>query len=172
MIELSYCQNDPLMGELFWKKDSLITHILFELCLFRNWPSVLCFYSPSTKVLFTNRYTWQNFFLRFLHLVNRLYVIFYKTQKQTKVLPCLTVGEYIVIHLGIPAKCMAKMAKSDPAFADRKYYGKKNHQFMPTFKSTKGQLISEWNFGVFKSPKKPTKFLTDFCPSFMGQKSV
>ena len=30
---------------------------------------------------------------------------------------------------------------------------------------TKGQLISEWNFGVFKSPKKPTKFLTDFCPS-------
>ena len=24
--------------------------------------------------------------------------------------------------------------------------------------NTKGQLISEWNFGVFKSPKKPTKF--------------
>ena len=22
----------------------------------------------------------------------------------------------------------------------------------------KGQLISEWHFGVFKSPKKPTKF--------------
>ena len=38
--------------------------------------------------------------------------------------------------------------------------------------NTKGQLISEWNFGVFKSPKKPTKFLTDFCPSFIGQKSV
>ena len=36
----------------------------------------------------------------------------------------------------------------------------------------KGQLISEWNFGVFKSAKKPTKFLTDFCPSFIGQKSV
>ena len=34
------------------------------------------------------------------------------------------------------------------------------------------QLISEWNFGVFKSPKKPTKFLTDFCPSFIEQKSV
>ena len=28
----------------------------------------------------------------------------------------------------------------------------------------KGQLISEWIFGVFKSPKKPTKFLTNFCP--------
>ena len=38
--------------------------------------------------------------------------------------------------------------------------------------ASKGQLISEWNFGVFKSPQKLTKFLTDFCPSFIGQKSV
>ena len=30
--------------------------------------------------------------------------------------------------------------------------------------TTKGQLISE-NFGVFKSPKKRTKFLKEFCPS-------
>ena len=35
-IKLSLCQNDPLIGESFWQKDSLITHILFELCLFRN----------------------------------------------------------------------------------------------------------------------------------------
>ena len=35
MIKLSFCQNDPPMGESFWQKDSLITHILFELCLFR-----------------------------------------------------------------------------------------------------------------------------------------
>ena len=34
--------------------------------------------------------------------------------------------------------------------------------------SCKGQLISESNFGVFKSPKKLTKFLTDFCPSFIA----
>ena len=27
------------------------------------------------------------------------------------------------------------------------------------------KLISGWNFGVFKSHKKPTKFLTDFCPN-------
>ena len=33
-IKLSLCQNDPLIGESFWQKDSLITHILFELCLF------------------------------------------------------------------------------------------------------------------------------------------
>ena len=30
----------------------------------------------------------------------------------------------------------------------------------------KGQLISKCPFGVFKSPKKPTKFFfQDFCPS-------
>ena len=34
----------------------------------------------------------------------------------------------------------------------------------------KGQLISEWIFGVFKSSKKPTKFLTDFCPSSYSPK--
>ena len=37
---------------------------------------------------------------------------------------------------------------------------------------TKGQLISELNVGVFKFPKKPTKFYTDFCPMKLGQKSV
>ena len=35
----------------------------------------------STKVLFTNDYTWQNFGLRFLGLVNRLYTVIHKTQK-------------------------------------------------------------------------------------------
>ena len=34
-----------------------------------------------TKVLFTDRYTWQNFRLQFLRLVNRLYTIIHKTQK-------------------------------------------------------------------------------------------
>ena len=33
VIKLSFCQNDPPMGESFWQKDSLITHILFELWL-------------------------------------------------------------------------------------------------------------------------------------------
>ena len=27
------CQNDVLLGELFWQKDSLVTHTLFKLCL-------------------------------------------------------------------------------------------------------------------------------------------
>ena len=29
----------------------------------------------------------------------------------------------------------------------------------------KSQLISEWNFSVFKSPRKATKFWTDFYPT-------
>ena len=36
MIKLSFCRNDFPIGGSFWQKDSLITHILFELCLFRN----------------------------------------------------------------------------------------------------------------------------------------
>ena len=31
--------------------------------------------------------------------------------------------------------------------------------------NTKGQLISKCPFGVIKSPKKPTIFFQDFCPS-------
>ena len=33
VTRLLFCQNDSPMGESFWQKDSLITHILFELCL-------------------------------------------------------------------------------------------------------------------------------------------
>ena len=33
MIKLSLWQNDPLIGESFWQNNSLVTHILFELCL-------------------------------------------------------------------------------------------------------------------------------------------
>ena len=36
----------------------------------------------------------------------------------------------------------------------------------------KGQLISEMKFWCPKISQKPTKFLTGFCPSFIGQKSV
>ena len=34
VMKLFFCQNSPLMGQLFWQKNSFITHILFELCLF------------------------------------------------------------------------------------------------------------------------------------------
>ena len=46
------------------------------------------------KVLFTDRYTWQNFRLRLLRLVNNCIESIYKTQKsKTKVMPCVKVGE-------------------------------------------------------------------------------
>ena len=34
VIKLSFCQNDPLIGESFWENTSLVTLILFEQCLF------------------------------------------------------------------------------------------------------------------------------------------
>ena len=34
VTKLSFCRNDPLIRESFWQKNSLVTHILFELCLF------------------------------------------------------------------------------------------------------------------------------------------
>ena len=55
---------------------------------------------------------------------------------------------------------------------DRVDYAEGMEQSIRIKEHPKSQLISEWNFGVFKSPKNPTKFLTDFFPSFIGQKSV
>ena len=34
VIKLSFCQNDPPIGESFWQNTSLVTHITYELCLF------------------------------------------------------------------------------------------------------------------------------------------
>ena len=31
VIKLSFCQNDSLIGESFWRNNSLVTHILFEI---------------------------------------------------------------------------------------------------------------------------------------------
>ena len=33
VTKLVFCQNHSLMGESFWPKDSLITYIIFELCM-------------------------------------------------------------------------------------------------------------------------------------------
>ena len=40
--------------------------------------------------------------------------------------------------------------------------GKQNFISKATNRPTKGQLISEWNFGVFKSPKKTNQILDRF----------
>ena len=36
VTSLFFCQNDVLTGESFWQKDSLVTPILFDLCLFKH----------------------------------------------------------------------------------------------------------------------------------------
>ena len=33
VTKVSFCQNDPIIGESFWQKNSLVTIIFFELCL-------------------------------------------------------------------------------------------------------------------------------------------
>ena len=48
MIQLSLGQNDSPMEQSFWPKDSSITHISFELCLFRNLALCTFFCSPSS----------------------------------------------------------------------------------------------------------------------------
>ena len=63
VIKLSFCQNDSPMGGSFWQKDSLITLILFELCM-----SILVFI-PVANLMHhtlgissvTNKQTFNNF---------------------------------------------------------------------------------------------------------------
>ena len=40
-------------------------------------------------------------------------------------------------------------------------------RFLHLYICTKGQLISKYPFGVFKSPQKTTNFLKDSCPAMM-----
>ena len=55
VIKLSFGQNDCPMGESFWPEDSLITHILFELCLFRNLAKCTLF----LLTLYYKKQTWS-----------------------------------------------------------------------------------------------------------------
>ena len=50
-MKLSFCQNDPPMGESFWQKDSLSTHILFELWLITLLRFVQFFLKQTLKEL-------------------------------------------------------------------------------------------------------------------------
>ena len=51
VIKLSFCQNDPLMGELFRQNNSLVTHILFELQSIIMFSPVANFGDQSPEVL-------------------------------------------------------------------------------------------------------------------------
>ena len=47
VTSLLFCQNDALMGESFWQKNRLVTHILFDLCLFEHFRPVANFEQQS-----------------------------------------------------------------------------------------------------------------------------
>ena len=47
VTSLVFCQNDSLMGESFWQKNRLVTHILFDLCLFEHFSPVANFEQQS-----------------------------------------------------------------------------------------------------------------------------
>ena len=52
VTSLFFCQNDVLIGGSFWQKDSLVTLILFDLCLFKHFSLLQIFViSLYVKVL-------------------------------------------------------------------------------------------------------------------------
>ena len=51
MTILSFCQNDSHMGESLWQKDRMVTHILFDLCLFKNFSPVKNFSNQSLGII-------------------------------------------------------------------------------------------------------------------------
>ena len=81
------------------------------------------------------------------------------------VFPCL----YFLVRKEVFAKIILVLLDQKPKVFGFLYPMSRQYKLsvMPTTQKTgftKGQLISERNFGVFKVPKQPTKFLTDFCP--------
>ena len=67
MTRLFFCQNDVLLGESFWQNDSLVTFILFELCLL--------WYLAQSQILVTSLYLY--FWPFSLNLPVSLTLVFY-----------------------------------------------------------------------------------------------
>ena len=42
-LDQSFCQNDSLIGGSLWQKDKMVTHILFDLCIFKHFSPVANF---------------------------------------------------------------------------------------------------------------------------------
>ena len=47
VTKLSFCQSDSPMSESFWQRSSLVTHIFFDLCLFKHCSPVANFGQQS-----------------------------------------------------------------------------------------------------------------------------
>ena len=67
VIRLSFCQNDSLTRGSFWQKDSLITHILFDLWL------IMIFSPPESKLAKRTSVQWHITFAKFWSLWKRLW---------------------------------------------------------------------------------------------------
>ena len=65
-----------------WQKDSLITHILFELCLFRNLAQCTFFSSPSIIYLIETKQTSQQT-NKLIHIYHQHYIRFFKKCKKS-----------------------------------------------------------------------------------------
>ena len=60
MSSLFFCQNDALMGGSIWQKNSLVTLILFDLCLFEHFSPVANFAQQSIEYWKLRLWKWSN----------------------------------------------------------------------------------------------------------------
>ena len=104
MTRLFFCQNDSLMGESLWQKDSLITLVLFELCLF--WylaQSQILGNSLYVQVFCWSRSPWNLLFLAksliTSGLENHKFIIFCWGKGQVQSPRCMFTNYYPVIIL-------------------------------------------------------------------------
>ena len=83
VIKLSFCQNDPLMGESFWQNNSLVTHILFELQSIIIFSPVANFgdQSPVLRDFFNVFIGKKTTKLGFLHIIGTKMLITIKVRK-------------------------------------------------------------------------------------------
>ena len=96
MTRLFFCQNDSLMVESLWQKYSLVTHIFFDLCLFKHFNPVanLCISLYDFDLQFSRGFeTWLFFFTFSAHIARLCSV-------QNKILTS-TLQAYIPNLLGI-----------------------------------------------------------------------
>ena len=70
VTNLSFCQNDPPKSTLFWQKNSLVTHIFFDLCLLSH--------SAQSQILVTKLFFGSGKCGNF-HIVSTLWHFFYFT---------------------------------------------------------------------------------------------
>ena len=129
------------MGESFWQKDSLITHILCELCLFRNLAQCTFFCSPSIIYYRAGDHCWCRSWC--------LERSSYKRQNDL-----WSLGEKLLRDGGLRYSISEK--SSCLLWYVLLFFIISGH--------SKGQLISKCLYGVIVWTKKTTNFFPGFLP--------